>query len=279
MIKTLFSKRYIFATLFVLLAMFVMIRLGVWQLDRRQQRLASNADVTAKLAESAQSVNDALAGRWTIPEERDTIRNTRATATGQFDYDNQILLLQQPVQGRPGMHLIAPLMLGDSGKAILVDRGWIPEAQAGNPAQFNDAPGEQWVTGFLQPPQILFGRAARKAAADPTPAEAKSQWYRVDIDAIQHQMPYELLPVFLTQSPPPEGNLALPTRVDPEFDLSEGSHLNYAFQWFSFALVAGIIYVSIVRSREKKRQQGSVEAPGGDNPQEQPSALGGTNHV
>ena len=37
-----------------------------------------------------------------------------------------------------------------------------------------------------------------------------------------------------------------PLRAAPEFDLSEGPHLSYAIQWFSFALMLGwgVYYVA-----------------------------------
>ena len=77
MVKKLLSRRYIFYTLLVIAAMAVMARLGVWQLDRRQQRLAHNADLVAKLDATPLSMNDAaLAEQWPLSDVRDEVRNT-----------------------------------------------------------------------------------------------------------------------------------------------------------------------------------------------------------
>ncbi len=255
MLKTLFSRKYILMTLFVVAAMAVMARLGVWQLDRRQQRIARNADLVAKLEAAPASMNEAaLAATWPLPEDRDAVRNIRAEATGQFDFDQQILLLQQSYQDQPGVHLVAPLVLAGTNKAILVDRGWIPfeDSQTERWRQYNTESGEVTIAGRLQPSQILFGSAAEKAKESAAAEAAKAEWYRVDVEAIQNQMPYELLPVFLLQSPGPQGNVALPYRIEPEVDLSEGPHMGYALQWFAFAIIAGLVYVGVVRSREKK---------------------------
>jgi surfeit locus 1 family protein len=99
----------------------------------------------------------------------------------------------------------------------------------------------------------------------------------VDIQAIQAQMPYELLPVYVLesatedvqflsegmQSAPDDGDSDLPYRPEPEFDLSNGPHLGYAIQWFIFALILGIVYVSYVRKKEAgangKLEDASVE--------------------
>ena len=45
MIRKMFSRKWILATLLVLAAMGVMIRLGIWQLDRLEKRRAFNARV------------------------------------------------------------------------------------------------------------------------------------------------------------------------------------------------------------------------------------------
>ena len=58
--------------------MAVMARLGVWQLDRRQQRIARNADLVAKLEAAPISMNEAaLATTWPLPEDRDAVRNIK----------------------------------------------------------------------------------------------------------------------------------------------------------------------------------------------------------
>lgn len=255
MLKTLFSRRYILMTLLVLAAMAVMARLGVWQLERRQQRLARNADLVAKLAAPPLSLN-AAATVWPLSADRNEIRNTQATANGRFDFAHQVVLLQQNYQGMPGVHLVTPLLLEESDRAVLVDRGWAPldQLEAVRQGQLNTEGGSVTVTGALQPSQILYGRAAERAAEQIAGAGPRLEWYRIDIEALQHQMPYELLPAYLLQAPGPEGNRSLPYRVQPEVDLSEGPHLGYALQWFAFAVTAGVVYVALVRSRERKTQ-------------------------
>lgn len=259
MLKALFSRRYILITVLVLAAMAVMIRLGVWQLERREQRLAHNADLVAKLEAAPLSLNSAAAA-WPLPADRDVIRNTRATATGQFDFARQLVLLQQPYEGQLGLHLVAPLVLDGTSQAVLVDRGWVPgdNLETAAMAQYDEPAATVTLQGFLQPSQILFGQAAERAKSNPEPQEPKAEWYRVDVEAIQGQMPYQLLPVYLLQSPGPAGNNRLPYRSEPEVDLSEGPHLGYALQWFAFAITAGVIYLSLVRGRLRKAAMGTA---------------------
>jgi surfeit locus 1 family protein len=255
MVKALFSRRYILITLLVVAAMVVMARLGVWQLERREQRIARNADLVAKLEAAPISLNQAaLAASWPLPDDRTAVRNLPAEAAGEYDFDHQLLLIQQNYREMPGAHLVVPLVLAGTDQAVLIDRGWIPfdEVQSGRWQQYDDLRGSVTVSGRVQPSQILFGRAAEQVSANPPPPQPKAEWYRIDIEAIQRQMSYQLLPVYLLESPGPQGNMALPYRIEPETDLSEGPHLGYALQWFAFAVVAGVVYIGALRSRLRK---------------------------
>jgi surfeit locus 1 family protein len=265
MLRALFSRRYILITLLVIAAMAVMTRLGIWQLERREQRIARNADLAAKLEAPPISLNAAAAAAaWPLPEDRTAVRNLPAEVAGQYDFDRQLLLVQQNYRDMPGAHLVVPLVLSDTDQAVLVDRGWVPfdDVQSGRWREYDDQRGPVTISGRVQPPQILFGQAGEQAQTDATAAQPETEWYRIDIEAIQGQMPYTLLPVYLLEAPGPEGNMALPYRIEPEVDLSEGPHLGYAMQWFAFAIVAGVVYLAAVRSRLRKAHSAEEQVDG-----------------
>lgn len=262
MVKALFSRRYILMTLLVIAALAVMARLGVWQLERRQQRIARNADLAAKLEAAPISLNEAAAAAaWPLPEDRTAVRNLPAQAAGQYDFDRQLLLVQQNYRDMPGAHLVVPLVLNGTDQAILVDRGWVPfdDVQSGRWQEYDDQRGPVTISGRLQPSQILFGQAAEQAQTEAATLP-KAEWYRIDVEAIQGQMPYTLLPVYLLEAPGPDGNAALPYRIEPEVDMSEGPHMGYALQWFAFAIVAGVVYLAAVRSRLRKMHSADGQA-------------------
>ncbi len=50
-IARMFSRHWLVATLLVIAAMGVLVRLGIWQLDRMHQRQAFNARASAQLAQ------------------------------------------------------------------------------------------------------------------------------------------------------------------------------------------------------------------------------------
>lgn len=236
LLKTLFNRRWWWVTLLVLAGMAVMIRLGIWQLNRLEQRRAQNADTIAQLEANPLNLNeDVPAG---LPE----MENRKVTVTGEFDFSEQVLLKLQNFQGTPGGHLIAPLRIPGRERAVLVDRGWIPEARLApeNWSEF-DVTGTVAITGYVKPTETLSRDPAVERSGP------QREWYRVNVEAIAEQLPYNLLPVYILQAPPADDLEALPYREEPQFDLSEGPHLSYAVQWFLFTLILGGGYIYYVR--------------------------------
>jgi surfeit locus 1 family protein len=240
--RALIGRRWWWTTLLVLAGLALLIRLGIWQLDRLEQRRAANAVLAAQLAETPLLLN-ALSDPANEP-----LVDRQVTAQGEFDFSQQVLLKLQNYNGQPGGHLLAPLLLEGQERAILVDRGWLPEAELGRErwGQF-DEPGVVEVTGYVRASE------RQPVAAEGEAEGSRLEWFRVDVEAIGDQLPYELLPYYLLQSPddaPASGGIAtLPARETPTFDLSEGPHLSYALQWFAFALMLGVGYLYFVYRR------------------------------
>ena len=106
-------------------AVAVMVRLGVWQLDRMETRRAFNTHVVAMQASSLLVLDGSA-----ISTDLTSMEYRHALATGAYDFEHQRALRNQYL-GDPdgpaeyGYHLLTPLVMAD-GKSILVDRGWIP---------------------------------------------------------------------------------------------------------------------------------------------------------
>jgi len=225
--------RRLLSTLFVLLGMVVLVRLGFWQLDRLAQRRARNAFLQAQLqAPPLDLLRDPL------PADPTTLALRKGVARGRYDVDYQVLLEGQLWQGQAGRHVITPLVLAD-GRAVLVDRGWVPYADPPDPAAWPPPTGQVEVLGWIRPSETLSAR----------PTAASVLWYRVDIPALQSQLPYPLLPVYLQPLAPETPPSTPPYLSDPEIDLSEGPHKGYAVQWFLFAVMFGLGYLYYLSER------------------------------
>jgi surfeit locus 1 family protein len=236
----LLTRRWLPTTILAILGIAVMVRLGIWQLDRLEQRRQSNALLAAQRVASPLQLDTEEP-----PDDGSAWAGRIARVAGRFDYERQFLLALQPWEGRPGAHLITPLLVDGSERAILVDRGWIPDQDvtAGALRRF-DEPEAGQVAGVLRPSHP-YSRPEQR------PVGPQGQWHRMDIEGIQAQMPYPLWPVYLEQLPP-AGEERLPYKASQEPDLSEGPHLGYAIQWFLFSAVLALGYLRFISLRNEE---------------------------
>ncbi len=115
------------------------------------------------------------------------------------------------------------------------------------------------MIGLIQESQVL-----PTGEAPPPPSEAQTEWFLLNIDAVQPQMPYELLPVVrsATAGGRDEPPRQYPVRDEP-LALDEGSHFSYAIQWFMFAAILGVGYLLLIQQQEARSQApGRGEAAG-----------------
>jgi surfeit locus 1 family protein len=248
-----FSRQWILTTLLALAGGVVCARLGIWQLDRLEQRRAFNAHVEAmRVAEPLD-----LAAR---PREDLTAMEYRAVSvSGRYDFENQVALRNQYYEDQVGYHLLTPLLL-DDGSAVLVDRGWIPADGNDSPAAWRkyDQAGEVDLQG-----QVRLGQpeASLGSASDPALAPGQSRlefWNIVDLERIGQQTPYPLLDVFIQPETDPADTVP-PIPYQPELELSEGPHMGYAVQWFIFASLLVLGYPFYLRKQLLKPSEGSRE--------------------
>lgn len=240
-LKTLFSRRWLGGTLLVLFAMGLFIRLGIWQLDRLDQRRAQNETLRAALDSPPLDLTEPL------PGEAGALENRLADVSGVYDFAEERILLLQSWQGQTGVRLLTPLLIeGLVDTAVLVDRGWVPQAEyeASQLAVYQNDTGQTTVSGYL-----ALSRPGRGEA----PAVAPQEVYRVDLAAIAAALPYELLPVYLVEGPTEALEVDPPLHAPREVDLSEGPHLSYAWQWFIFCVLTGGGYLIFVRRSERER--------------------------
>jgi len=233
--------------LLILLALIVLVNLGQWQLRRLEQRRAYNRQVTAGLDQPPVE----LTGE---PVDPAGLNFRRVTVTGSFNNDESLLLRNRSYQGRPGAHLIVPLQIANSDQAVLVDRGWIPFDTSDLPARrAYDLEDQVTITGIARPGQTRPDTFLAPTDPEPKPGENRlDAWFRIDIDRIQGQVSAPLLPIFIEQSPDSEAAAATPPIPEENVDLGEGSHLGYAIQWFTFALILAIVYTTFTWQEYKR---------------------------
>lgn len=214
----------------------VCARLGVWQLDRLDQRRQRNAEIETRLAAPAVEVPVAAA-------DADSLAWRRAEADGTFDFDRQIVEMAHSYRGAPAVHVMTPLLLADSA-AVLVERGWVPSPDGRTVDLARLAERDRSVvTG------VLLARDTRDApSGDDWPRYVR----RADPATLDSLYPYRLAPVLLRRTDPPAGAPDLLNVVPPP-ELDDGPHLSYAIQWFAFATIA-VVGGAVLLVRQGRRE-------------------------
>jgi surfeit locus 1 family protein len=242
LLRKMFQRKWLIATLLVFAGTALCIRLGIWQLDRLQQRRAFNAQFESARAEATLDLNQELPPDITAMEWRSV------KVVGKYDFANQVTLRNQYNGDQYGYHLWTPLLFG--GHAILVDRGWIPADGNSAPADWRkyDESGTVNVSG-----QIRLGqeKPAYGGVADALPENgAKLEiWNNADLTHIIPQLPYPVLPVYIQPATDASDNEP-PIPSQPEVEITEGPHLGYALQWFTFATILFVGYPFYLRKQE-----------------------------
>lgn len=244
-LKRMFHKKWIVTTLLVILGAALCTRLGLWQLDRLAQRRAFNAHYLSMRALPPLDLNADTVSDLTMMEYRAVI------VRGTYDFTNQVALLNYYNDGMYGYHLLTPLRLAD-GRAVLVDRGWIPAEGNDAPSgwtRYNEAASAQ-VQGVMR---LGVTNVPLGGRADPPLAKGQTRldfWNFANLERIGGQIPYPILPIYIQPTVDP-ADTEPPIPSAPEIEITEGPHMGYAIQWFFFASLLLVGYPFFLRKQEQ----------------------------
>ena len=239
-----FQRKWLLATLLVVAGTALCVRLGIWQLDRLEQRRAFNHQVESMRAMQVLDLNQ------DVPDDISEMEWRAVTVQGNYDFENQIALRNQYKGSEYGYHLLTPLLF--NGTAVLVDRGWVP-AEGNSTSQDwqkYDETGNVTLTGQIRLGQTKprFGGVADAVPMDGTRLDV---WNNADLERIAKQLPYPALPVYI-QPNVDENDSTPPIPYQPTVELTEGPHFGYALQWFTFATILLVGYPFYLRTQEPK---------------------------
>jgi len=228
------SRDRIFVGFGIILAL-TFISLGFWQLARLAERRTLNDSLRSR----AETAPIAFAD---LPKDSSAARFTRVKVDGTYDFAHEIVLTNRTRNGSPGVHIITPLRMPGSDTLVLVNRGWVyaPDGMTAVLTRWREA---ESVTGdgFVQNLTTRAGqaRSARRPNA--------YRW--MDRPTLSQAFPYPIAGYYIVligDGKPQVANVPPRLEVPP---LDEGSHLNYSFQWFSFAAISIIGMFLFVRRK------------------------------
>lgn len=208
-------QRFAFLMIFGLGGAAILISLGIWQVQRLAWKEAMIADIEARIAAAPVALPGA--------PDPETDNYLPVSVTGTFRPDFLKVLVSQKQIGA-GYRIITPLVLED--RTILVDRGFVPVAEAPEPGGAA-IQVLQTVVGNLQWPQETDGFT-------PEPDMTENIWFARDVPAMADALGTD--PVLVVQRVASEAGSSL-TPLPVDTSAIPNDHLQYAITWFSLAAI------------------------------------------
>jgi len=216
------------ATLFLFSGL---ISLGIWQLNRAEQKKVIDKGVID--ATNSPKIN---LNTW---HDKPLTSMTYHTAmlTGQFDNQHQLLLDNRTYKGKAGYMVLTPFLLDSNAqsnhpKAILINRGWIPyQGDRNNIPDIEVTNKTITVTGMIKNigKSIVLNRS-KQQTKDHYPKTIQA----ISTTEISSLLGYELLPVMIELDKQDKNGFV---RDWQPYYGSVDKHIAYAVQWFAMAIV------------------------------------------
>ncbi|MDH5183504.1 MAG: SURF1 family protein [Gammaproteobacteria bacterium] len=211
-------------TVLTLLLIALFARLGVWQLDR---------------AEEKQQVLSAYAQKMSLPRLELNNKNIetvesyqRVVVNGQADAEHQILLDNKIHKGRVGFQVLLPVKISGSEKWILVNRGWLPMGQNRN--VIPDISVDRSIQRFHGVVKLPLGDEFKLGDGNLWDNNWPQLIQWLDVNEAATHLAYDMVPYILLQS---EDDADAYIRDWKMIASSPDKSISYAVQWFSFAII------------------------------------------
>ena len=218
----------------------MLISLGVWQLNRAEEKRGIERGVAEAIAKPPLVLNDANLDSLTS----ETYRPVRIL--GQFDSDRQYLWDNKTYKGRSGYQVLTPFLLEGVEQVVMVNRGWIPIL--GRRDQFPDITVLEKVLsieGVMKNPSNAI-QLAERVEEDKINYPSIIQAFEPRVMAAQ--LGVEVLPIMVELSVNAEHGYV---REWQPYYGKIGKHIGYAVQWFIMAFIALFLYIKLnIRRRE-----------------------------
>ena len=223
--------------------------LGLWQLRRADQKAAMQAGMERAAAAApvdiAAALRDADVG---LDQAAAAFDGKRVTARGILEARHTIFLDNRTRQGIAGFHVLSPLRLAGSDRAVLVLRGWAPR----DPADRKRLPPVPTPAEPVQVEGMALTRLAQPMmlGEDPDPSPGDGLWQHFEYGKFERWSGLAVLPVIIRQTVEPAYRDGL-ARDWNQPGVSVDRHHGYAFQWFALAAAALVFWGVLLRRHLK----------------------------
>ena len=234
-------KRFALFALFVAVALFVLVSLGTWQLERKAWKDALIAELQAKLA--APPTDLPARERWPrLTASADEFRRV-AFPAGFLPGEEALVYssgssLRPDVSG-PGYFVFAPARL-TGGSVVVVNRGFVPEGRQGT---YTPPIGVVDIVGVMRWPE-------QRGAFTPADQPTKGLWFARNPAAMAAVKKWGAIAPFYVDQEGPQTAGGLP-KAGPLKAGLPNNHMQYAVTWYGLALVILLAAIAFWRTRRQ----------------------------
>ena len=231
MFKNLTKPRWIALTAFLLIMIYLFIRLSDWQFDRYNTRIQNNEITTTALSSEPINLTD-------LSQVSDLKDWQKVSIKGEFVNSDAKLLRRQYLESSLGFWVITPLKL-DNDQVILVNRGWIPIAESSTSQQEipSSQQGDVTIIGYVQ--------TLKDTRREPEDLPINQINYLNSTNFSSQPLSTNYLQ--LASMTPIDNQVA----IIPLPEFSNGPHFSYAIQWILFALMLPIGWYVLLKNENK----------------------------
>jgi surfeit locus 1 family protein len=208
-------------------------RLGFWQLDRADQKIALQTSLEQRGREPA--LDNLSLARAPLAAEAQHYR--RASVRGRWLAMRTVFLDNRQMDGKVGFFVVTPLALEPGTGVVLVERGWAARNFADRAAlpQAATPAGTVTIEGIVAPaPSRLF------EFADAVSGPIRQN---LEIASFARETGLDLLPITILQRDAAGAVADGLARHWPAPATDVQKHYGYAFQWFAIAAGIAFLYV------------------------------------
>ena len=219
-------------TIAALIGIAVTLALGRWQLSRATQKENLQAAIVTQGQRAALDNTGLLSIVTNAENPLDSVHRT-VNLRGTWVAQKTVFLDNRQMNAKPGFYVITPMMLENTDRAILVQRGWIGR-------NFNDRerlPEVPASGGIVE----IQGRIAPPPPKLFELGDAGSGLIRqnLDVERFRAETGLPLLPLSILQTGVASDGLL---REWPVAAATAGKNYGYAFQWFGLSLLITLLY-------------------------------------
>ena len=207
-----------------------MLRLGVWQLARADQKQA----IVDQL--STRSQLPALFEEGVFkPQDSNALRFRMVTLSGHYDASKTVYVDNQVVNGQVGYQVFTPFIVDNSEIAVMVARGFVAVGDSRD-----ILPTVHTTQKNIQ----IEGRLNRLPAKPPMwsdeyPIFEGARWQFLPISDLAKQLHLDLFPLVVELPPNKAKESAITNDLVRQWSVIDdqwvAKHKGYAFQWFAMA--------------------------------------------